>query len=131
MPQKSGANEFQPYLLSLGLNKALLALVWIAGPLSGVLVQPYVGIKSDRCRSKLGKRRPFIIGGTIATIISLMILAWTREIVSGFLGIFGADPNSHGVAVSVMLFAVVFIYILDFAINVRKFCAFINHSDMD
>jgi len=36
-----------PYLLSLGISKSLLALVWIAGPLSGVLVQPYVGLKSD------------------------------------------------------------------------------------
>jgi solute carrier family 45 protein 1/2/4 len=106
----------------LGLNKSLLALVWIAGPLSGVLVQPYVGIKSDRCRSRLGKRRPFILGGAIATIVSLMVLAWTREIVSGFLGLFGADPTSHGVAVCIMVFAVIFIYVLDFAINVRKLC---------
>jgi solute carrier family 45 protein 1/2/4 len=79
-----------------------------------------VGIKSDRCRNKLGKRRPFIIGGAIATITSLMILAWTREIVGGFLSIFGADPASHGVAVCIMLFAVLFIYILDFAINVSE-----------
>jgi solute carrier family 45 protein 1/2/4 len=49
-----------------------------------------------------------------------MMLAWTREIVSGFLGLFGADPASHAVAVCVMIFAVVFIYVLDFAINVRK-----------
>jgi solute carrier family 45, member 1/2/4 len=96
----------------------MLALVWIAGPLSGVLVQPYVGIKSDRCRNKLGKRRPFVIGGAIATIASLMILAWTREIVGGFLGLFGADPASRGVAVCIMVFAVLFVYILDFAINV-------------
>jgi solute carrier family 45 protein 1/2/4 len=36
-----------PYLLSLGLSKSLMALVWIAGPLSGTLVQPYVGVRSD------------------------------------------------------------------------------------
>ena len=30
-----------PYLLSLGLSKSLMALVWIAGPLSGALIQPY------------------------------------------------------------------------------------------
>jgi solute carrier family 45, member 1/2/4 len=115
-----------PYLLSLGLNKALLALVWIAGPLSGVLVQPYVGLKSDRSRSKWGKRRPYLVGGAAATMLSLMILAWAREIVGGFLGIFGADPQSDGVAVTIMIFAVVFIYVLDFAINVRKF-AFAPH----
>ncbi|KAF2715011.1 hypothetical protein K504DRAFT_366816 [Pleomassaria siparia CBS 279.74] len=107
-----------PYLLSLGISKSLLALVWIAGPLSGVLVQPYVGLKSDNCRIKWGKRRPFIIGGAGATILSLMILAWAKELVSGFFSIFGADPNSQGIKTAVILFAILFVYVLDFAINV-------------
>jgi len=107
-----------PYLLSLGLSKSMLALVWIAGPLSGVLVQPYVGLKSDNCRLRWGKRRPFVIGGAAATIISLMVLAWAREIMGGFLGIFGADPESQFVKTCIMLFAVIFVYVLDFAINV-------------
>ncbi|QDS70150.1 hypothetical protein FKW77_005863 [Venturia effusa] len=109
-----------PYLISLGLSKTVLALVWIAGPLSGVLVQPYVGIKSDRSRNKWGKRRPYIIGGGLATVISLMSLAWTREIVGSVLGIFGVDAESKGVAMTVMLLAVVLIYVLDFAINVLQ-----------
>jgi solute carrier family 45 protein 1/2/4 len=97
----------------------MLALVWIAGPLTGVLVQPYVGIKSDRCQIRWGRRRPFILGGGIATIISIMILAWTREIVSGFLAVFGVDKDSRGVAVTIMAVAVLLIYVLDCAINVR------------
>ncbi|KAH8724737.1 major facilitator superfamily domain-containing protein [Phaeosphaeriaceae sp. PMI808] len=107
-----------PYLLSLGLSKSMLALVWIAGPLSGVLVQPYVGLKSDNCRLRWGKRRPFIVGGAAATIVSLMVLAWAKEIVGGFLGVFGANPESTGVKTSIMLFAVLFVYVLDFAINI-------------
>jgi solute carrier family 45 protein 1/2/4 len=109
-----------PYLLSLGVSKSLLALVWIAGPLSGVLVQPYVGLKSDNCRIRFGRRRPFIIGGAAATIVSLMILAWVREIIGGFLGIFGASSESQWVKDAVLLFAVLFVYVLDFAINVSK-----------
>jgi solute carrier family 45 protein 1/2/4 len=99
----------------------MLALVWIAGPLSGVLVQPYVGLKSDNCRLRWGKRRPFIVGGAAATILSLMVLSWAKEIMGGFLGIFGADPESEGVRTCIMLFAVLFIYVLDFAINVSKY----------
>ena len=49
----------------------MLALVWIAGPLSGTLVQPYVGMKSDNCRMRWGRRRPFIVGGAIATITAI------------------------------------------------------------
>lgn len=107
-----------PYLLSLGIDKSLLALVWIAGPLSGTLVQPYVGIKSDRCRSRYGKRRPFMIGGAIATTISLVALAWTRELVGGLLGVFGVDRESDTTKYCSIAFAVLMIYVLDFSINV-------------
>ncbi|KAK5015364.1 hypothetical protein LTR16_003683 [Cryomyces antarcticus] len=107
-----------PYLLNLGLSKSLLAIVWIAGPLSGTLVQPYVGLKSDRCRSRWGKRRPFMVGGAIATITSLLCLAWTKEIVGGFLHLFGVDGEAKGVYTAAICFAVLFIYILDFSINV-------------
>jgi solute carrier family 45 protein 1/2/4 len=110
-----------PYLLSLGLSKSLMALVWIAGPLSGTLVQPYVGMLSDNCRISWGKRKPFMLGGAAATILSLLFLAWTKEIVCGFLGIFGADPESQGVKVSVIIVAVIWVYILDFAINTGRF----------
>ncbi|KAF6241742.1 hypothetical protein HO173_000454 [Letharia columbiana] len=106
-----------PYLLSLGMSKSLLAFVWIAGPLSGTLVQPYIGIRSDNCRSPWGKRVPFMLAGALATAISLLCLAWTREIVHGFLGLFGANPESHGVKVCSIIFAIIFVYVLDFAIN--------------
>lgn len=95
----------------------MLAFVWIAAPLSGVLVQPYIGIRSDNCRNPWGKRKPFMLWGAVATGLSFVTLAWTREIVHGFLGIFGADPKSEGVRVSSILFAVVLVYILDVAIN--------------
>ncbi|KAK4146171.1 major facilitator superfamily domain-containing protein [Dichotomopilus funicola] len=106
-----------PYLLSLGISKSLMALVWIAGPLSGTLVQPYVGMLSDNCRLRWGKRKPFMVGGSVATIISLMFLAWTKELVGGFLGLFGADPASDGVKYSIIVVAVLWVYVLDFAIN--------------
>ncbi|KAK8167284.1 hypothetical protein BC567DRAFT_13056 [Phyllosticta citribraziliensis] len=108
----------QPYLISLGLSKSLLALVWIAGPLSGTLVQPYVGLRSDNCRSRWGKRRPFIIGGTAATIVSLFLLAWARELVGGLLSIFGVARDASATHTMTILFAVLMVYVLDFAINV-------------
>lgn len=102
------------------MSKSLLALVWIAGPLSGTLVQPYVGIQSDNCRIKYGKRVPFMLSGAFATATSLLALAWTREIVHGFLGLFGIDPESKGVHVTSIVWAIIFVYILDFAINTGK-----------
>ena len=106
-----------PYLLSLGMSKSLLAFVWIAGPLSGALVQPYVGIRSDNCRVSWGKRKPFMIGGGLATAIALLALAWTREMVRGSLGLFGIAPDSDGVKVTAIVVAILFMYVLDFSIN--------------
>lgn len=106
-----------PYLQSLGMSKSLLALVWIAGPLTGVLVQPYIGIMSDNSRSRWGKRIPFMIAGAIATSVSFILLAWTKEIVRTILGIFGADPESHAVQTCTIIFAIFCIYALDFSIN--------------
>ncbi|KAI1638865.1 major facilitator superfamily domain-containing protein [Biscogniauxia mediterranea] len=106
-----------PYLLSLGLSKSLMALVWIAGPITGTLVQPYIGMLSDNCRVPWGKRKPFMLGGTVATTLALMFLAWVREIVGGFLALFGADPESHGVKVTIIVVAVIWIYVLDVAVN--------------
>ena len=114
-----GGDE-QPYLLSLGMSKSLLAFVWIAGPLSGTLVQPYVGIMSDNCRVSWGKRKPYMLAGAAATILSLVALAWAKEIVSGILGSFGCDTASYGVKVTTVAFAIAFVYILDFAINTGK-----------
>jgi solute carrier family 45, member 1/2/4 len=109
-----------PYLLSLGMSKSLLAFVWIAGPLSGALVQPYVGIRSDNCRISWGKRKPFMIGGGGATVVALLALAWTREMVRGFLGLFGVAADSDGVKVTAIVVAILFMYVLDFSVNTGK-----------
>ena len=110
-----------PYILSLGLSKSIMALVWLAGPLSGALVQPYVGILSDNSRSRFGKRRPFMIAGASATITSLVILAWVKEIVGGILSLFGADIQSTGVKNTIIAVAVFFVYVLDFSIATGLF----------
>jgi solute carrier family 45 protein 1/2/4 len=106
-----------PYLLSLGMSKSLMAMVWIAGPLSGTVVQPYVGMLSDNCRSSWGKRVPFMVFGGLATIVSLLGLAWVREVVGGTLGLFGADKESQGVKTMIIIVAVLWVYLLDFSIN--------------
>ncbi|KAL9127624.1 MAG: hypothetical protein Q9217_003536 [Psora testacea] len=106
-----------PYLQSLGMSKSLLSFVWMAGPLAGVLVQPYIGIRSDNCRLKWGKRTPFMVGGALATAVSFLCLAWTREIVYAFLKLFGADTESSGAKAYSIIFAIIWVYVLDFAIN--------------
>ncbi|ETE61865.1 Membrane-associated transporter protein, partial [Ophiophagus hannah] len=50
-----------PVLLTVGLPKSLYSFVWLISPILGFLLQPVVGSVSDRCTSRWGKRRPFIL----------------------------------------------------------------------
>ncbi|KAJ4388529.1 hypothetical protein N0V93_005987 [Gnomoniopsis smithogilvyi] len=63
------------YLSSLGLTRTAIALVWTSGPISGMIVQPYLGLCSDRSCSSWGRRRPFIAAGGLACVICLIGLA--------------------------------------------------------
>ena len=78
-----------PYLLQLGLTKSKTSLVWIAGPLSGLIIQPLIGVIADRSRSKWGRRRPFMVFGSLVVAFCLLVLGWTKEIV----GLFVKDPE--------------------------------------
>lgn len=74
-----------PYLLQLGLTKSYTSAVWIAAPLSGLIMQPVIGVLADSSRSKWGRRRPFMIGGALIVGFCLLVLGWTAEIVGFFI----------------------------------------------
>lgn len=57
-----------------------------------------------------------VVGGA-ATVVSLLALAWVKEIVGGFLSIFGVESTSAGVKVVIIIMATIFMYCLDFSIN--------------
>nr|CAG8440775.1 8867_t:CDS:10 [Entrophospora candida] len=101
-----------PYLLSIGLSKSLMSLVWVAGPLSGLLMQPIVGALSDNSTSRFGRRRPFMVIGSLVVAIALMFIGWTQEIVYSLVD--EESPTSLTLKKSL---AVVSFYLLDFAIN--------------
>ncbi|KAI8331943.1 major facilitator superfamily domain-containing protein [Chlamydoabsidia padenii] len=102
-----------PYLLSLGLSKSHMSLVWIAGPLSGLIMQPVAGAFSDNCTSRWGRRRPFIVVGSIMVVASLIVIGWTREITALFVD----DTDMAKFKKLSIGIAIACIYILDFSIN--------------
>ncbi|KAJ3412140.1 hypothetical protein HDV05_001178 [Chytridiales sp. JEL 0842] len=103
-----------PYLLSLGLSKPLLALVWLAGPLSGLIIQPVIGAYSDRCSSALGRRRPFIIVGALLMLLSTILIAYAPNLSTFF---FHIPPHAPPPQSPTILLAVIGFYMLDFSIN--------------
>ncbi|ETN45735.1 uncharacterized protein HMPREF1541_09568 [Cyphellophora europaea CBS 101466] len=107
-----------PFLLSLGMSKALVAFVWVAGPVTGVLVQPYIGLKSDRCRISWGRRKPFMVGGALGTAVASLLLAYAKDIMSVFGLMAGTDGKYEGIwRTMTIVFATVMMWCLDFSIN--------------
>jgi solute carrier family 45 protein 1/2/4 len=72
------------YLLSLGMSKSLLSFVWIAGPLSGLTMQPIIGVLADSSTSKYGRRRPIMLVGSVIVSLGLCTMAWAKEITAIF-----------------------------------------------
>ena len=116
-----------PYLQSLGLSKAATALVFVAGPLSGLIMQPIIGAFADHSTSKYGRRRPYIISATFISALSILLLGYTRHVASVFTSL-----NTKAVSLTftfdslltttknddlTIILAVFAVYFIDFSIN--------------
>ncbi|KAJ6252989.1 hypothetical protein M0813_13693 [Anaeramoeba flamelloides] len=95
-----------PTLLSLGISKSIISIIWIIGPISGLVVQPIVGSVSDIVKWKIGRRRPFIFGGMVCVLIGLALFACSEYFVDYsrnfaiFIAIFGLailDFGNNGI----------------------------------
>ncbi len=91
---------------TLGAQMDELAFLWIAAPMTGLLVQPIIGYWSDHTWTRLGRRRPYFMVGAILATLALFVM-----------------PNS-----SVLWFAAIMLWVLDASINVsmEPFRAFVG-----
>lgn len=76
--------QASPYLLSLGVSKSFMSIVLMAGPFSGLVVQPIVGVLSDNCTSKMGRRMPYMFIGTGLAMFAMLLMGYTREVANIF-----------------------------------------------
>lgn len=90
MGQMSGLYE------RLGARPEQISWLWIAGPITGMLVQPVIGHMSDRTRGRWGRRRPYFLAGAVLSSLALL-----------------AMPNSPGLWAAASL-----LWILDASINI-------------
>ncbi|UEG49088.1 MFS transporter [Ferruginibacter lapsinanis] len=59
---------------TLGAKQDAIPALWIAAPLSGLIVQPIIGYLSDRTWNRLGRRKPYFLTGAILASLALLIL---------------------------------------------------------
>jgi maltose/moltooligosaccharide transporter len=72
--QQSNVSAIYSYL---GADEASMPLLWLAGPITGLLVQPLIGAMSDRTHSRLGRRTPYFLIGAIICSLGLLLMPYS------------------------------------------------------
>lgn len=80
---------------SLGASVDDLPVLWLAAPVTGLLVQPVIGYMSDRTWGRLGRRRPYFLVGAIAATLALVAMPNSPAlwIAAGLLWMLDASIN--------------------------------------
>ncbi|GAA4493847.1 MFS transporter [Pseudaeromonas paramecii] len=80
---------------TLGASIDQIPILWIAAPLTGLLVQPIIGYFSDRTWCGLGRRRPYFLAGAILSSLALFVMPNSPAlwVAAGMLWILDASIN--------------------------------------
>lgn len=77
-------------LSTLGADLHNLSLFWLAAPIMGLIIQPIVGWASDRTWNRAGRRKPYILGGALVSMLAMFIMpnsaqftVWLAPVVFG------------------------------------------------
>ena len=88
-------SNMSPIYRYLGADEASRPLLYLAGPITGLIVQPIVGAMSDRTLSPRGRRTPYFLIGAILCSLSLLAMPFSRTLwmAAGILWILDAANN--------------------------------------
>src|SRR5215831_5473724 len=79
----------------LGARADQIPILWLAAPLTGLIVQPIIGHASDHSWGRLGRRRPYFLAGAIVSSFALILMPHSSAlwIAAGLLWILDASIN--------------------------------------
>jgi len=105
-----------PVTEGLGASPFIYGLIWLAGPFTGMVVQPLIGVLSDNTKSRFGRRRPYLLCGALITALALWAFPNSAGI-SDFLGhLFHITMPAWGG----LLIAAILIWVIDACINIAQ-----------
>lgn len=85
-----------PLFTAMGAEAHDLPLLNLAGPMTGLLIQPVIGAMSDRTWSpKWGRRRPFVLGGAAVMILLCLVFPFISILWIGVLGLWLLDAGNN------------------------------------
>lgn len=96
-------SQMSPLYQKLGASDSQFSIFWMAGPITGILVQPIIGSLSDRTWTRIGRRRPFFLIGAVLTALTLVLMPNVTSLM----------PTIP----SALLLAAVLLWVLDASIN--------------
>jgi maltose/moltooligosaccharide transporter len=87
--------NMSPIYKYLHAEESSLPYLWLAGPVTGLIIQPIIGSMSDRTWNRLGRRRPYFLVGAILASIALFIMPNSSAVwmAAGLLWILDASIN--------------------------------------
>ena len=87
--------NMSPIYKYLHAEESQLPYLWLAGPITGLLIQPIIGSMSDRTWNRLGRRRPYFLVGAILASIALFFMPDSSVLwmAAGLLWILDASIN--------------------------------------
>eukprot|EP00058_Branchiostoma_floridae_P003525 XP_002589013.1 hypothetical protein BRAFLDRAFT_87486 [Branchiostoma floridae] len=103
-----------PHLLTRGMPANMYSLVFLIPPVFGFLLQPLMGSTSDRCRSPLGRRRPFILALDVIIMLGLLLFLNDDYVVKGLYQAQADSSSAHVVRLVICTAgAVLFVFSAD------------------
>ena len=87
--------NMSPIYKYLHAEESSLPYLWLAGPITGLIIQPIIGSMSDRTWNRLGRRRPYFLVGAILASIALFFMPNSSAVwmAAGLLWILDASIN--------------------------------------
>ncbi|KAE8667626.1 Sucrose transport protein SUT4 [Hibiscus syriacus] len=79
-PIYAGSKDCNLITLTLGIDHAFSSFIWLCGPITGLVVQPCVGIWSGKCTSKYGRRRLFILAEALMISLAVIIIGFSADV---------------------------------------------------
>lgn len=101
-----------PVTEPLGASPFIFSLIWLAGPITGLVVQPIIGAMSD----SMGRRKPFLLIGAILASLALWGFPNAQNIVNFFSGAAGVEAPVW----TALLVAALFIWVIDACVNAAQ-----------
>ena len=84
-----------PIYSYLGANEAQLPLLQLAGPLTGLIVQPIIGAISDRTDGKLGRRTPYFLAGALLCCLGLFFMPLSSSLLMAVCLLWVLDAGNN------------------------------------